>query len=310
MSEILRVNFMSQVWYIKKHSTLSIISFSVYSRSCTSLSFLLASYIVIFFTHSDLKMKIKSISSMQKVATLSMVFIRTTSCLCSAGMKRTSFSTRINLKVLSTDKPPPCWPTISHTLRHTQTHRHLVTYNMHAIILTPLRGILSIFTLKRQIQQHYNDQCMKWNRNHHPDSWQLPEWTASSCHRLSNGCNLSRCHYFEVTARKNSNNDDEHDKILRPQWCWQHASKQRWTVTKCIHLSTVLKYKFWVSEPYLSSFFFFSSLKMYNFHFTTFERQKQYFSLLYISSKALATRCLWLWTWVWFSHFSTPWLVF
>ena len=64
-----------------------------------------------------LKMKMKSMSSMQKVATLSMVFMSTTSCRCSAGRKRTSFSTRIRRKVRSTDRPPPCWPTISHTLR-------------------------------------------------------------------------------------------------------------------------------------------------------------------------------------------------
>ena len=72
---------------------------------------------------SYLKMKMKSMSSMQKVATLSIVFISTTSCLCRAGMKRTSFSTRISRNVLSTDRPPPCWPTISHTLRrHTHTN--------------------------------------------------------------------------------------------------------------------------------------------------------------------------------------------
>ena len=62
-------------------------------------------------------MKMKSMSSMQKVATLSMVFMSTTSCRCSAGKKRTSFSTRIRRKVRSTDRPPPCWPTISHTLQ-------------------------------------------------------------------------------------------------------------------------------------------------------------------------------------------------
>lgn len=62
-------------------------------------------------------MKMKSISSMQKVATLSMVFMRTTSCRCRAGMKRTSFRTRMSRKVRSTESPPPCCPTISHTLR-------------------------------------------------------------------------------------------------------------------------------------------------------------------------------------------------
>lgn len=181
-------------------------------------------------------MKIKSISSMQKVATLSMVFIRTTSCLCSAGMKRTSFSTRINLKVLSTDKPPPCWPTISHTLHHTQSHRHLVNYNIQqgvTIILTPLRFPASSHK-RGEFSSVIKFRAWVWNQNHHPDSWQLPEWTASSCHRLSNGCNLSRCHYFEVTARKNSNNDDEHDKILQPQWRWQHASK----LLHCWHTHT------------------------------------------------------------------------
>ena len=63
-----------------------------------------------------LKMKMKSMSSMQKVATLSMVFIRTTSCLLRAGRNLTSFSTRSSRKVLSTDRPPSDWPTISHTL--------------------------------------------------------------------------------------------------------------------------------------------------------------------------------------------------
>lgn len=62
-------------------------------------------------------MKMKSISNMQKVATLSMVFMRTTSWRWRAGMKRTSFSTRISRKVRRTERPPPCWPTISHTLR-------------------------------------------------------------------------------------------------------------------------------------------------------------------------------------------------
>ncbi len=67
--------------------------------------------------HTHLKMKMKSISSMQNVATLSMVFIRTTSCLRSAGMNRTSFRTRSKRKVRSTERPPSDWPTISHTLR-------------------------------------------------------------------------------------------------------------------------------------------------------------------------------------------------
>lgn len=63
-----------------------------------------------------LKMNIKSISNMQNVATLSMVFIRTTSCLLRAGRNRTSFKTLSKRKVRSTDKPPSASPTISHTL--------------------------------------------------------------------------------------------------------------------------------------------------------------------------------------------------
>ena len=62
-------------------------------------------------------MKMKSMRSMQKVATLSMVFISTTSCLRSAGMKRTSFRTLSRRKVRSTERPPSDWPTISHTLQ-------------------------------------------------------------------------------------------------------------------------------------------------------------------------------------------------
>ena len=61
-------------------------------------------------------MKMKSMSSMQKVATLSMVFMSTTSWRRSAGMKRTSLSTRSSRKVRSTDSPPSACPTISHTL--------------------------------------------------------------------------------------------------------------------------------------------------------------------------------------------------
>lgn len=67
-------------------------------------------------------MKMKSISNMQKVATLSMVFMSTTSCLLKAGMNLTSFRTLSSLNVLSTDRPPSDWPTISHTLRR-QTGR-------------------------------------------------------------------------------------------------------------------------------------------------------------------------------------------
>ena len=65
---------------------------------------------------AHLKMKMKSMSSMQKVATLSMVFMSTTSWRRSAGMKRTSLSTRSSRKVRSTDSPPSACPMISHTL--------------------------------------------------------------------------------------------------------------------------------------------------------------------------------------------------
>ena len=66
---------------------------------------------------AHLKMKMKSMSSMQKVATLSMVFMSTTSWRRSAGMKRTSFSTRSSRKVRSTDSPPSACPMISQTLQ-------------------------------------------------------------------------------------------------------------------------------------------------------------------------------------------------
>lgn len=59
---------------------------------------------------------------MQKVATLSIVFIRTTSCLRRAGRKRTSLSTRKSRKVLSTERPPSACPIISHTLARTHIH--------------------------------------------------------------------------------------------------------------------------------------------------------------------------------------------
>lgn len=73
-------------------------------------------YIYMYMPKSYLKMKINSISSMQKVATLSIVFIRTTSCRLSAGMNLTSLMTLKSLNVLSTDRPPSAWPMISHTL--------------------------------------------------------------------------------------------------------------------------------------------------------------------------------------------------
>lgn len=75
-------------------------------------------------------MKMKSMSSIQKVATLSMVFMRTTSCLLSAGMNLTSFSTRSSLKVLNTDRPPSDWPTISHTLERRGVKKHMSTDDM------------------------------------------------------------------------------------------------------------------------------------------------------------------------------------
>ena len=90
-----------------------------------------------------LKMKMNSMSSIQKVATLSMVFIRTTSCLCRAGMNLTSFSTRMRRKVRSTESPPPCWPTISHTLdthTHTDTQRHTHRHTQGSGIRTRVQG--------------------------------------------------------------------------------------------------------------------------------------------------------------------------
>lgn len=71
-----------------------------------------------------LKVKMKSMSNMQKVATLSIVFIKTTSCLRRAGRKRTSLSTRKRRKVLSTERPPSACPIISHTLVRTHIHSH------------------------------------------------------------------------------------------------------------------------------------------------------------------------------------------
>lgn len=78
---------------------------------------------VAHYSSAYLKMKMKSMSSMQKVATLSMVFISTTSCLLRAGRKRTSFRTRSKRKVRSTDNPPSAWPIISHTLRSRRSRR-------------------------------------------------------------------------------------------------------------------------------------------------------------------------------------------
>lgn len=66
---------------------------------------------------THLNMKMKSIRSMQKVATLSIVFISTTSWRRNAGMKRTSFSTRRSRNVLSTERPPSAWPIISQMLK-------------------------------------------------------------------------------------------------------------------------------------------------------------------------------------------------
>lgn len=66
----------------------------------------------------------KSMSNMQKVATLSIVFIRTTSWRRRAGMKRTSFSTRSSRKVRSTDRPPSDWPMISQTLQQHQKKKN------------------------------------------------------------------------------------------------------------------------------------------------------------------------------------------
>lgn len=82
---------------------------------------------------SHLKVKIKSMSSMQKVATLSIVFIRTTSCLRRAGRKRTSLSTRKRRKVLSTERPPSACPIISHTLGN--THVCLSQQGQHLIFM-------------------------------------------------------------------------------------------------------------------------------------------------------------------------------
>lgn len=66
---------------------------------------------------SHLNMKINNMRSMQKVATLSMVFISTTSWRRKAGMNLTSFSTLSSRNVLSTDRPPSAWPIISQILQ-------------------------------------------------------------------------------------------------------------------------------------------------------------------------------------------------
>lgn len=74
-----------------------------------------------------LNMNMNNISNIENVATLSMVFTSTTSCLLRAGRNRTSFKTLSRRKVRSTDKPPSASPAISHTLRHTRTHnKHII----------------------------------------------------------------------------------------------------------------------------------------------------------------------------------------
>lgn len=85
-----------------------------------------------------LKVKMKSMRSMQKVATLSIVFISTTSCLLRAGRKRTSFRTRSRRNVRRTDSPPSAWPIISHTLRttHNKVLKYWTTSVMHALMLS------------------------------------------------------------------------------------------------------------------------------------------------------------------------------
>lgn len=80
----------------------------------------------------------KSMRSMQKVATLSIVFISTTSCLLRAGRKRTSFRTRSRRNVRRTDSPPSAWPIISHTLRttHNKVLKYWATSVMHASMVS------------------------------------------------------------------------------------------------------------------------------------------------------------------------------
>lgn len=87
-----------------------------------------------------LKIKMKSISNMQKVATLSIVFIRTTSWRRRAGMKRTSFSTRSSRKVRSTERPPSDWPMISQTL---QEHHKEKNYKQQYCTVKALSGLVS-----------------------------------------------------------------------------------------------------------------------------------------------------------------------
>lgn len=67
---------------------------------------------------------------MQNVATLSIVFISTTSCLLRAGRNRTSFKTLSRRKVRSTDKPPSASPTISHTLV-TRDDEHKIAFTLN-----------------------------------------------------------------------------------------------------------------------------------------------------------------------------------
>lgn len=59
---------------------------------------------------THLNMKINKTNKAKKVATLSIVLSITTSCLRSAGMKRTSLSIRSSRKVRRTERPlaPPC----------------------------------------------------------------------------------------------------------------------------------------------------------------------------------------------------------
>lgn len=86
-------------------------------------------------------MKIKSMSNMQNVATLSIVFISTTSCLLRAGRKRTSFRTLSSRNVRSTDNPPSASPESSHTLQRTSpVHIKPYTYMCSTAARTLFEG--------------------------------------------------------------------------------------------------------------------------------------------------------------------------